>query len=349
MKSNRQELLPRFLGLAFAALALGSACGESSKEGSPLDSGSPDSEEAQDASAAPDAAAAPDAGPKPDASARPDAGAAPDFAIAVEPPSAVMAGARADATIRVNRTNGHASAIQVALESNAPGLTGTAAIPAGASSGALTLSAPASAAPGSYSMRLSASDGALTREASFEVVVTRSSVAGDVAGRPFAALDAAFAAAGPTGGCPMNGLVLTVSNAAGLCARAADACLGKRDLFEIQLAMVNQQALGAGTYAVVAPDPSQPPPLGKFVAQLSQADSSCRRASPESLPRASSGSVTLDSVTDDAVSGSASIAFSDGGRLSGEFRAGRCSALSPANGFCSPPSAPTCGGAPRCE
>lgn len=156
--------------------------------------------------------------------------------------------------------------------------------------------------------------------------------------------------AAPTGGCAVHALVVTVSNAPGGCARAADACLGQRGLLEVQLALIDTKAIGAGVYELVAPDPSQPPPLGKFVGTLMRTDASCQPASPEALPRAGPGSsVTLTSVGASGVSGSFELLLSDGSRLSAPFSAAECAALLPASGFCAPPTAPSCAGTRTCQ
>ncbi len=177
-----------------------------------------------------------------------------------------------------------------------------------------------------------------------------SAIGGTAAGKSFTAQDAVFASAVPQGSCPMYGLLVTVSGAAGACSRAGDACLGKGNLLELQLSMVDASAIGAGAYDVVAPDPSQPPPAGKIVGVLAQTNSSCQAISPESLPHVAAGSsATLASVSDGEVSGSVDVSFSDGGKLSGAFFALRCSALAPASGFCAPPSAPVCSGTPTCQ
>jgi hypothetical protein len=148
----------------------------------------------------------------------------------------------------------------------------------------------------------------------------------------------------------VHALAVTVSNAPGSCSRAADACLGRRGLTEVQLALIDTKAIGAGVYELVAPDPSHPPPLGKFVGTLTRTDASCQPASPEAVPRPGPGSsVTVASVGADRVTGSFELLLSDGSRLSGAFSATECAALLPASGFCAPPTAPSCDGTRTCQ
>ena len=212
------------------------------------------------------------------------------------------------------------------------------------------MSVPATVELGAHQLRATASDGLLTRSASFSVSVTPSTISGTVAGSAFAAQDAVSVTAGPNAGSPMHALVLTVTNATGSCSSAADACLGRRDLLEVQLAIIDTKAIGAGTYEVIAPDPSQPPPAGKFVAVLSKTNTSCQGTSAETLPRAGPGSsATIASVSEGVVRGSLDLAFSDGGGVSGPFTAIRCAQLAPANGFCAPPTAPVCNGTRTCQ
>jgi hypothetical protein len=375
MRTGRgRAILPWTLGVALAAFGLGSACGDSSDNRSTPDSGLQDADPRFDArpdAMAPDAGAqdaavrdagSPDAGSQdaaaldagaPDANSQDaavrDAGA-PDFVFAAEPPFGIVPGASGDAAVKVTRTGGQFAPIQVTIETNALGIAGSGTVSTGASSGTLTITVPASVAFGTYSLSANATDGTHTRSVSFSLTVTPSTIRGTAAGSGFLARDAVSATGVSNDSCPMNGLIVSVSNALGICSRAADACLGKSDLLEINLAAVDAKAIGPGTYEVIAPDPRQPPPLGKFVVQLSQKDSSCQSTSPENLPRASPGSsATITAASDTAVSGSIDLVFSDGGRVSGSFAAPRCSALAPRNGFCAQPTPPICSGTRTCQ
>ncbi len=172
-------------------------------------------------------------------------------------------------------------------------------------------------------------------------------ISGTVAGVNFAAHEAVALAIASTGACENEGLMVRVSNSPGTCARAQDACQGKKDLLELHLTVIDTNAIGPGTYDVVAPDPNSPPTAGVFVAMLSRTDSSCAPIDPSTLPRVSNGSVTITSASGNAISGSVSITFSDGGTLSGSLTTGGCAALRV--DLCSPPSQPSCNGTLSCQ
>lgn len=174
-------------------------------------------------------------------------------------------------------------------------------------------------------------------------------ISGTAAGTSFTARDAIGVSIAAAGSCPVNGLIVNVSNAAGTCALAEDACLGKKSLLQLQLSLVDTVAIGAATYEVVAPNPNERPPAGKFVVVLSQTDSSCAPVDQTTLPKVSGGSVAIASLSGDVATGSVDLTFEDGGTLEGPFTTTGCDALTPADGLCQQSNPPSCSGTLTCQ
>ncbi|MBI4912770.1 MAG: hypothetical protein HY823_08525 [Acidobacteria bacterium] len=97
---------------------------------------------------------------------------APDFSLSVAAPPAIQAGATGFTPVTLTRSGGHSAAVNLSLASNAQGITGNGNITAGGTSGNLALTVPLTAAPGTYTLTANATDGALSRSATFSLTVT---------------------------------------------------------------------------------------------------------------------------------------------------------------------------------
>ncbi|MBI4911312.1 MAG: hypothetical protein HY823_01105 [Acidobacteria bacterium] len=95
----------------------------------------------------------------------------PDFSITVANPAAIPAGGAGTATVTVTRSHGHSAAITLGLATNPQGVAGSGNLAVGVTTGNLALAVPAALPPGSYTLTATASDGILTRSATFSLTV----------------------------------------------------------------------------------------------------------------------------------------------------------------------------------
>lgn len=96
--------------------------------------------------------------------------AAADYSMSVTP-VAIAPGQSGSAPVAITRAGGHSAALTLSVDTNAQGITGSGTVAAGADAGALNLAVPQGVAAGTYALRMSATDGTLTRSATFNLVV----------------------------------------------------------------------------------------------------------------------------------------------------------------------------------
>lgn len=125
------------------------------------------------------------------------------FTLVLGAPVPIESGGTGTLEVQVERASGHVAPIALSVVANGEGITGSGTLAGGASQGSLTLLVPGSAAVGAHALQLSASDGGVTRTASFDLPVVAplaiavgSHLASGVVGVPYAL------AFGATGGTP---------------------------------------------------------------------------------------------------------------------------------------------------
>lgn len=159
---------------------------------------------------------------------------------------------------------------------------------------------------------------------------TLNAVHGLVQGNLFSARDAISIDA-TASGFDFNGpsTVVEITDFPSACQNQADHHgVANGQLLFFALATVSSGGVAAaitipGTYTVV----TSPVPAGNDVELFYQRDdASCVRATGE---QASSGTVTVNEVSDGGVSGTFDVSFSSGDHLTGSFQAPRCGAFNP--------------------
>ncbi len=126
------------------------------------------------------------------------------------------------------------------------------------------------------------------------------------------------------GGSPINAGVVVLSNTSGLCGLAVAGKEPKNSQFLILVVSdrnTNTAPTGAGSYVIYSSG-AQPTKLA--IAQYFQTDASCHEIQST---LATSGTITLTSVSNGNLSGTFDLTFDTGDHVSGSFSAANCSAL----------------------
>lgn len=118
------------------------------------------------------------------------------------------------------------------------------------------------------------------------------------------------------------GAAVVLSNTSGLCGFAAGGKEPKNSQFLILVVRdTNRAPTGAGTYVIYSSG-AQPTKLA--VAQYFQTDASCNETQ---ITLATSGTITITSVSNGNLSGTFDLTFDSGDHVTGSFSATNCNAL----------------------
>jgi hypothetical protein len=125
---------------------------------------------------------------------------------------------------------------------------------------------------------------------------------------------------------PENGATIFISSRPGLCDCLDEDRVGDVAILGLSFAGGSEKPTAAGDFSVVpsSADNSAPKP-GTAVATYQKLPA-CTGAAQETLAEAASGTITLSSVSDKAVSGSGDVTFPNGDHLTVSFEAKACAA-----------------------
>jgi hypothetical protein len=133
--------------------------------------------------------------------------------------------------------------------------------------------------------------------------------------------------------------MIVMGNAAGLCAKLTrNARPANFEGISIELTVISGPPVTASTPTTAGTFTVASAPANASVNTLTT-DATCHTVAAEPSENATSGTVTLTSVSGDVFSGDFSVSFANGDAITGSFDPAGCPAV---QNFASPPTTPTC-------